>query len=594
MGQQAQQEKFMMALVAINARYSHAAPAPFYLKAAVEAALPGQIEVEIMEATLKSDIAQLAQKLAGKYCLIGFSCYIWNIEIVGQLAAWVRQKDPKVKILLGGPEASFRAEELLRKLPAVDFVIAGEGERPLPALVQALQKGTPPAEVPGLIYRMENGFAFNAPPAPIEELAAYETAGYLAAAKDRISYLETSRGCPFHCAYCLSGRQEDTLRLFDLEEVKRTLLQLANSGSKTVKFLDRTFNAHPGRTAELLHFILEKWGGAIPEDVVFHLEIEPDLLNREQIALVQSAPPGLFQMEIGIQSLYAPTLAAVRRGAVTEQTLGNIKTLLQKNNLHIHLDLIAGLPLEDFAHFCTGFDRLFALRPHTLQLGFLKLLPGSGLADSAEYYGLLSQSTPPYEVRQTPYLSSEDFRKLHLMENALSRLYNSGHFPDTIEWLLQQTGLSPSELFFEIGKGMEGQGALGAAELAAWLYGFAPNKFDVDGGMLRDWLTLDFISKTDAAHLPPALRRSLPGGKKMLGALERSEPLRQRPGLRRSAVWLPAFGALAVVQQQSRHPVSGRYPVHLLLEPDLPCDAPLHTALESHANPPKPKETKSL
>ena len=438
-------------LFALNAKYIHSSLAPWCLLAGVEAAGPAGVCAEVREGTVNEPERDvLARILDGEPDAVLFSCYLWNIRETLRLAAAVKAARPGAYVVLGGPEVSYNAGEVLAENPQVDYILSGEGERSVPMLLASLAAGRKPEEaappIPGLCARgflsapcVEEG----APPSP------YAPA-YLENLRGRIAYLETSRGCPYACAFCLSGRCGKP-RWFPLEQAKRNILTLARSGAHTVKFIDRTFNANPAHANAILAFILKHYGRDIPPGVCFHFELAGDILREETFALLEQAPPGAFQLEIGMQSFCEKTLAAVRRKTDTGVLKQNIRRLVAMGNMHVHIDLIAGLPHEDLRTFGESFNTGYALGAQMLQLGFLKLLHGAAMREEPEEFPCVFSEDPPYEVQKTPWLSPEELDVLRAAEDALERCYNSGRFLETAAYAMAAAGLSPFVFYCRLG-----------------------------------------------------------------------------------------------------------------------------------------------
>jgi radical SAM superfamily enzyme YgiQ (UPF0313 family) len=384
-------------LCSIASKYIHSTLAPWYLLAAVTQGCGTEIRADLMEATInEKEEGILLRICAGNPDVVAFSCYIWNIELIQRLTREVKERLPHAVILWGGPEVSFHPEELLRSEPCVDYILSGEGEKPLPLLLNALSQKTPLASIPGVCFRTLGGSHCSSPYFSQEDPPDPYTESYFKALNGRIAYLETSRGCPFSCAFCLSER--GTGRYFDLNRSKNALLRLASSGTKTVKLVDRTFNANKKRAAELFTFLIQSAESGLIRGVRFHFELAGDLLDEHTVALLSKAPAGLIQLEIGLQSFNPKALDAVNRKTNTGLLKKNIKKLTEKGNLHIHLDLIAGLPYEDLESFASSFNTAYALKPNMLQLGFLKLLHGAPMRAHPEQYPCLFNEKAPYEV----------------------------------------------------------------------------------------------------------------------------------------------------------------------------------------------------
>lgn len=555
----------MTALIcAVNSKYIHAALAPWYLLAAVEQLGDASVEAEVVEATVNEAAESVAARLVDKRPdAVLFGCYIWNITFIKKLLPLIKKDLPNTRIVLGGPEVSYNAGTVLREAPLVDYIIAGEGEAPVALLLQALARGTTPMGLPGLCYRQGTDLVVAEPHGALEEPPDPYSPAFFAALRGRIAYLETSRGCPFSCAFCLSGR-EGRVRYFGLERAKNDILRLAGSGAKTIKLVDRTFNADRARARALFTFIIENYGEAISEGVCFHFEIAGDMLDAETLALLSSAPRGALQFEIGLQSFNEQTLAAVSRKTDTTRLRENIRQLLALGKCHCHIDLIAGLPFEDFVSFKESFNTAWKLRPHMLQLGFLKLLHGAPMRGAPDEFPCRYNETPPYEVTWTPWLSPEDFGHIHLAEIALDKLYNSGRFNGTLEYVIDRSGLPAFDLFYKIGDYMQRSGRDHSTldTLTALLLQFFAQLPNVEKPALMDRLMCDRLSTNASGRLPEALWFQDPRRKQVLTAINTAEESRPMKGVKRGFALLQAENAAVYVDYTTKDPVTGAYPLH--------------------------------
>lgn len=428
-------------LVAINAQYIHTNLAVRYLCRYQD--LDKSQDVSFAEFTINQLPEQIFRRIYEQNPdLLCFSCYLWNIRTVLQLADDYKQLRPEAKILLGGPEVSYDGEALLRDHPAVDFIIAGEGEKVLRPLLDCLSSAVGEKDlssVPGLVYRGKAGQPISNPrPAPMElGQLPFPYEGELDELKNRLVYYETSRGCPFNCRYCLSSA-EHGVRFQPLEKVFRELQYFLDARVRQVKLVDRTFNCKRSHYRPILQYLLERDNGITN----FHLEVSADLLEEEDLALLSRARPGLFQLEIGVQTTHPETAAAVDRLAPFERIAHAVEQIHRFRNIHCHLDLIAGLPQEGYADFARSFDDVFSLRPEQLQLGFLKLLKGSYLREHAAALGLKFCSAPPYEVLASDKLSFGELSRLKGIEEMVEIYYNSGRFEQTLVFLLDSWSAS--------------------------------------------------------------------------------------------------------------------------------------------------------
>lgn len=438
-------------LVAVNAKYVHSNLAVYCLKSYAAAKGYG---TEIAEYTINQQPGDVLRDLYERQAdVAAFSCYIWNIEFVKALICDYKKISPQTEIWLGGPEVSYRAEEILGELSKVRGVMCGEGEETFARLAKYYaEKEVALHDIPGIVFRTDDNEIQKTAPAmppdfsrlPFPYGKGETTVGEKTELSDfanRIIYYESSRGCPYSCAYCLSSIDKK-VRFRDMELVKQELEFFMEQKVPQVKFIDRTFNANAGRTMELFSFIKEKDNGITN----FHFEIAAELLTDEQILLLNSLRPGLVQLEIGVQSANEETLSAVHRKTDFEKLKATIARVRKPGNVHIHLDLIAGLPKEDKASFQNSYNEVYRMRPHQLQLGFLKVLSGSPMENMAKENGTLYQGLPPYEVLQTKWLSYEDITELKKVEEMTESYYNSGQFVYSMLYL-EHFFKTPYELY---------------------------------------------------------------------------------------------------------------------------------------------------
>jgi len=428
-------------LVSISAKNIHKPPAVWQLKAYCES--KGQEGIAVMEYNVNQDIGKIAESLCKlRPDIVGFSCYIWNIRIVEKLAGMIRVRFSGVFIVLGGPEVSYSPGG---EYPFADRVISGAGERAFYELLMEF-KSLP-------VSITENSYpAFAELPTPYTE-------GYFSSFKDeqisdishRLIYYESSRGCPFSCAYCLSSADEE-VQYLPLERVKNELGLLINRGALCIKFTDRTFNADKARALAILKFIKD-----LDTRAVFHFEAAADLFDGDYFALLRQMPKGRVQFEIGIQSVNEKTLLAVSRKADTARALANITGLSRLETCRVHVDLIAGLPHETLETFARAIDACIYAKSGILQLGFLKLLKGTRLRTGAESFGTDFSDSPPYEVLNTDTMSREDFLLLKRLERIINKFYNGGIFQSAIAYGIDLYG-SPYTFFSGLAQFMEDKG----------------------------------------------------------------------------------------------------------------------------------------
>lgn len=424
----------------MNSKYVHSNLALKYLRAAAKDVCS---DLRIREYTINNSRDYVFTDLVTAGCdAVCFSCYIWNIEKTLELAEDLKKARPQSSILLGGPEVSYDAEKLLTQYPFVDFILTGEGEESFPRWCQAFEGRLPYEDVEGLVYRKNGRIAVNtgAPPVDFEKVPfPYEGISF---EKDRVIYYESSRGCPFRCSYCISSLDK-RMRSLQTERVKQDLNAFLDSKVKQVKFLDRTFNWDRERTCALFRYLIDRDNGITN----FHFEICADLLNDEMFAILEKARPGLFQFEIGIQSVNPETLKAVNRSGDIKKVLENVKRLIRLGNSHIHVDLIAGLPFEDYDSFRNSFNRVYALGADNLQLGFLKLLKGTSIREEGLKYEYTYMSRAPYQIISNRFLSAEEICRLKQIETVLDLYYNRGGFSGALSAAIPKIADTPFDFY---------------------------------------------------------------------------------------------------------------------------------------------------
>lgn len=416
-------------LIGINSKYIHPNIAIRLLKANTK------YDVDIIEFNIKDDINKIYDYIINNnYTVVGFSVYIWNVEIIKNLL--LKLKDKGITIILGGPEVSYNAEYYINN-NLCNFVIKNEGEEAFDLLLKHLDNKCELIDIPNVYHK--NGYTFDKLVDISKTKMAYDLLEDL---KNQIIYIETSRGCPYHCGYCMASL-DNKLRFFDIEEIKRQILALINKGGKTFKFLDRTFNAHKKNFISLIDFIILHH----KPNNSFQFEITGDLLDDDIINYInEHAPKNLFRFEIGIQSTNIKANKAVYRIQNNEKLFHNIKLIQDKGIIDLHLDLIAGLPYEDYNSFINTFNEVLSLRPKELQLGFLKLLKGTKLYEEKEKYGYKFNSSSPYDIISNTFLSKEEIEKIHIAEDAFDRFYNKGYYKTAINYVLDN--VDNAYLFF--------------------------------------------------------------------------------------------------------------------------------------------------
>lgn len=417
-------------LVAVNAKYIHSNPAIYSLKSYAGKEL--QSHIELAEYTI-NNYAQdiLADIYRRKPDVIGFSCYIWNFGLIKELLGDISKVLPNTEIWLGGPEVSFDEPEALKAYPMIKGIMTGEGEKTFKELLEFYTGRTDKKllEIEGLILR--EGKTGERSLLAMDELPfLYDSLDEFA---NKIIYYESSRGCPFRCSYCLSSIDK-TVRLRSIDKVKEELSFFLERKVPQVKFIDRTFNCNHEHALEIWNYIKENDNGVTN----FHFEIAADIMIEEEINLLKTLRPGLVQLEIGVQSTYEKTLKEINRFVNTSHIAKVVEQLKENENIHIHLDLIAGLPYEDYDRFVISFNEVYGWEPEQLQLGFLKVLKGSSMEKRKTDYGISYQQNPPYEVFSTNWLSYKDVLQLKQVEEMVEVYYNSNQFRHILGVLIEE------------------------------------------------------------------------------------------------------------------------------------------------------------
>ena len=421
-------------LSTLNSKFIHSSLALRYLKAYGEA--HGQA-YDIVEYTINMPVLHILSDITEHDIdVLGFACYIWNVEMTLHVVDMVKAVRPDIKIVLGGPEVSFTADELLERCPNIDYIVQGEGEEAFHALVTALQLGNDGLDpvIPGVRGRRDGSILGSAEAVEVRDLSTIPfpyTEEDMDDLEHKIIYYESSRGCPFSCQYCLSGNK-NTVRFFPQERTLKELQWFIDHGVKQVKFVDRTFNCAPHHHRPLMEFMRDS-----DTDMNFHLEMEPELMTEWETNILCETPPGRIQIEVGVQSTHKKTLDAINRYNDWPYIQKSIRPIIQAGRTHVHMDLIVGLPHEDFNRFGQSFNDLFSLQPHALQIGFLKLLKGSGVRRMREYK-YVADPLAPYEVLSTHVLPYDDVRFLKYLEDVFERFYNSERFRTTFGYIGQQ------------------------------------------------------------------------------------------------------------------------------------------------------------
>lgn len=520
-------------LVAVNAKYIHSNLGIYSLKAYARQQLEADpprtqdpVSIELAEYTINHQLDACLQDIyRRKPDVIGFSCYIWNIESIRSLAADIRKLLPHVPLWLGGPEVSYDARKVLQDMPFITGVMKGEGEETFAQLVRYyVDNGTEdPADcgkvrgqglsrLTGLTYRGPDGAITDTGIRPVMDLSripfSYDCIK-LEELEHRIIYYESSRGCPFSCSYCLSSIDKQ-IRFRNLDLVKEELLFFLNAGVPQVKFVDRTFNCKKSHAMAIWRWIQEHDNGVTN----FHFEIAADLLGEEEMELLAGMRPGLVQLEIGVQTTNVQALEAIRRKTDIDEIRRITSRINAGRNVHQHLDLIAGLPYEGMESFQKSFDDVYSMEPEQLQLGFLKVLKGSYMEEKAPDYGLVYSSTPPYEVLSTRWLSYDRILELKTVEDMVEVHYNSRQFTCTLK-ALEKEFPSPYQMFLAMGEYYQKHGLTGMnhSRIARYEILFAMIEEYLHGPSVeayRDRLTADLYLRENVKSRPSFARDQAP------------------------------------------------------------------------------------
>jgi len=505
-------------LVGINAKYVHTNLAIRNIAACLRSE-----DINIYEATINDSLDGILEDIMGYNAdVVGFSCYLWNIEGVLYLAENIKKIKPETVIVLGGPEVSYEIENLLKTQSHIDYVIIGEGEQRFGKLLKVLEGKIALASVDGIAYRHDNDIVINSPKSYVDlnQIPFSYTDENL---ENKLVYYETSRGCYFKCAFCLSSLEDD-VRFADIEKVREDFLRFVRMGIKVVKLVDRSFNCRLSRALKLLEIIRE-----LPGNTVFHCEINPELVNEDFIKALKGLEDRL-QFEIGIQSTNPVTLKEICRTPDVKRALEGIRQL-KTTGIKLHVDLIAGLPLENFESFSRSFDDVYNLFPQEIQLGFLKLLKGTRLRRDADKYGIVYRAKPPYEILFNKDISYDELCILTGIAKLLDKYYNTGRFKHSLNYLCSKFqrpfefyisfyNFCKKKGFFKVRYSLKDQYDI--------LFDFAQSIY-VDTCLFHDILKFDFMLTSSKTALPDSI-----------GAVENREFVQKAKKFLRDKKWLEA------------------------------------------------------
>lgn len=493
-------------ITTLNSKYIHTSLSIRYLKSYCENDFPN---IEIDEYTINQNNEYIASEIFRKSPdIVAFACYIWNIESTLDIVERLKIVNPNIRIILGGPEVSFDGKTIIKENPFIDFIIFGEGEETFKVLLTELERNREDfLDIEGLIYRQGTTILQNAPRQLIDNLDTIPSP-FIKDAKDfenRIVYFESSRGCPFNCRFCLSSTIKG-VRYFSIERVKQDLKRLIDAKVKQVKFVDRTFNAKKEYALEIMQFIVEQ----NVTDINFHFEVTAHLLDDDILSFLEHIPKGLFQFEIGVQSTNSATLEIIDRNTDFEKLKKVTSKIKSYNNIHQHLDLIAGLPHENYNTFRKSFNDVYSLRPDKLQLGFLKLLKGSGLRQDVEKYGFKFLDKPPYEVLENNYITYNQLLKLKGIEDLVEKYGNEFYFENSINFIIYNYYDTPFDFYSEFSEYWQEKGhqrvSHSRTELYRILFDFYLSGIENNLEIFKEVLRFDFIYNNKSPNVPKYIK----------------------------------------------------------------------------------------
>ncbi|MCR1850478.1 B12-binding domain-containing radical SAM protein [Paraclostridium sordellii] len=496
-------------LTTLNSKFIHTNLAIRYLNQMVKDI--EDIEVDIREYTINNELDFILKDIyKNDYDVILFSTYIWNVNDIVKLCDNIKKVKPNMKIALGGPEVSYDSEDSMKKYDFVDYILYGEGELVFRDFVKHLKGGMKIEDVDGIVYRNNKDIIKNKPmkllenldliPSPYEKLNKEEY-------ENRIVYYETSRGCPFNCQYCLSSTLQG-LRYFSIDRVKKDLKALIDARVSQIKFIDRTFNANKKFAMEIMKFLMENDN----DYTTYHFEVTAHLLSDDMLEFLKDCKEGLFQFEIGVQTTNEKVLDAVGRRDDFGKLSYVVKKIASYRNIHQHLDLIAGLPYEDYKSFENSFNDVFNLGIEHLQLGFLKMIKGTGIRNRADEHEFRYKDYPPYEVLYNKYISYDQILKLKDIEEILERYFNSKNFVLSMRYIIHNFyKQSPFKFFEDFATYFNDNGyfnmSQGKNQLYKILLDFYLEKININSDLFKEIIKYDYISLGKTSNVPAFLEK---------------------------------------------------------------------------------------
>ncbi|MGK0466016.1 B12-binding domain-containing radical SAM protein [Clostridium sp.] len=496
-------------LVGINAKYIHSNLAVRYLKSYTEDL---DYECQIMEFSINDKIDRILEEILRQNPdLVAFSCYIWNIQFVKKIASLIKLVDSKIEIIYGGPEVSYDSEVFLEENPG-DYVVEGEGEVTYKEFINWKiatyndeKTKNNIRNILGLYYKNHGIIGYNGkrPLMDMNEIIFPYNEEELT---NKIVYYEASRGCPFKCKYCLSSTTSG-VRFINTERVKRELEFLASKGVTLVKFVDRTFNCNSKFALEIWDFLIN-----LDAEITFHFEISADILNEQELEILSKAPKGRFQFEVGVQTTNPVVLNNINRFVTFDDIKEKVEAIKEIKTINQHLDLIAGLPGEDYESFKKSFNDVYNIAPEVIQLGFLKLLKGSDMMNESESWEMVYSPYPPYEILKTRDISYDELVILKKVEQMLDKYYNSQKFSTILKYLVGKFS-TPFEFYYELGLFCHKRGYLSRSISSVDYYKifieFNADKLKEDSAILKEIVKYDYLMYNKKKWLPDFLNRDL-------------------------------------------------------------------------------------
>ena len=490
-------------LTAINSKFIHSNLAVRYLKAFTKD-LP--YESKIREFSINDREERILKEIIEeKADVVAFSTYIWNVELVSHVANLIKLVSPQTEILYGGPEVSYDSKDFMEKNIG-EYLIEGEGEKTYRDFVKYKLGLKELSDIKGLYYRKNDEIIFNGtrPLMDMDEIVfPYEEDEDL---NNKIVYYEGSRGCPFRCKYCLSSTTHG-VRFHSIERTLEELNFFIKKGVRLVKFVDRTFNCNHKYSMAIWDFLIKA-----DTNTKFHFEISADILKEEEIELLRKAPKGRFQFEVGVQTTNDNVLKNINRFVNFSDIKEKVEELLSINNINQHLDLIAGLPGEDYKSFVKSFNDVHSIKPEEIQLGFLKLLKGSDMRRDAHLYNMKYSPYPPYEILSTDKISYDEIQILKRVEAVVDKYYNSQKFNTILEFFYDKFE-TPYEFFYELGNYFEQKGYfnknIGNTEYYKVFLDFNMEILKGKEDYLVDIIRYDYLSFNKKRGIPEFLRSQI-------------------------------------------------------------------------------------